>query len=118
MTENSKIRQVFQRYAELVSQGDAVAIAALYTEDAWIEDPIGTPKVVGRPAIQDFYAKGVGSGGVQMELTGPVRACKTEGAAPLKIRVPAADREMDVIDVMTFDDEGGVTSMRAFWSPD
>jgi steroid delta-isomerase len=24
---------------------------------------------------------------------------------------------MDVIDVMTFDDEGKITSMRAYWNP-
>ena len=36
------VRNVFQRYCELVTAGDFDAIASLYAEDATVEDPVGS----------------------------------------------------------------------------
>ena len=111
------VRNVFQRYCELVSAGDFEGIAALYAEDATVEDPVGSTPHRGRDAIREFYRASAGA--VRLELEGRVRSAGNEGAAAMVAR-PAANPKMRVetLDVMTFGDDGLVTSMRAFWSAD
>lgn len=111
------VRHVFQRYCELVTAGDFEAIARLYAEDATVEDPVGSTPHRGRDAIREFYRASAGS--VRLELEGRVRSAGNEGAAAMVAR-PTADARMRVetLDVMTFRDDGLVTSMRAYWSAD
>jgi steroid delta-isomerase len=118
MPDPNEIRGVLERYAKLLTAGDHRALAALYADDATIEDPIGAPLQRGADAIAKFYEASAGK--VTMKLTGPVRVAGREAAAPFRVLVgPEGQRSViDVIDVMTFDDEGKITSMRAFWSPD
>ena len=111
------IRAVFQRYCELVTKGDFEAIADLYAEDATVEDPIGSTPHRGRAAIREFYSRSVGA--VRLELEGRVRVAGREGAGAMIAR-PTADPKMriETLDAMIFDDEGRITSMRAYWSQD
>ena len=111
------VRNVFQRYCELVTAGDFAAIALLYAEDATVEDPVGSTPHRGRAAIREFYRASAGA--VRLELEGRVRSAGNEGAAAMIAR-PTADPRMRVetLDVMTFGDDGLVTSMRAYWSAD
>ena len=111
------IRAVFQRYCELVTAGDFEAVTLLYASDATVEDPIGAAPHRGRDAIREFYRASAGV--VRLELEGRVRAAGREGAAAMIAR-PNADPSMriETLDVMTFDDDGLVTSMRAYWSAD
>jgi steroid delta-isomerase len=111
------VRRVFERYCELVSAGDADAVAQLYAADAVVEDPVGSEPHRGRDAIRAFYRASAGS--VTLELEGRVRVAGSHGAAAMVAR-PKADPQVRVetLDVMTFDDEGLVTTMRAYWSAD
>jgi len=111
------VRRVFERYCELVTAGDVDAIARLYAEDATVEDPVGSTPHRGRDAIREFYRASAGS--VRLALEGRVRTAGNEGAAAMIAR-PAADPSLRVetLDVMTFRDDGLVTSMRAWWSAD
>jgi steroid delta-isomerase len=118
-TPPDQIRAIFARYVALVSAGNSGAIAELYAKDATLEDPIGAPQRRGRDAIRDFYAASAGA--AQLELSGPVRVCGREAAAPMQATLRGADGKrvfIDIIDLMTFDEDGLITSMRAFWSPD
>ncbi|HZR84030.1 MAG TPA: nuclear transport factor 2 family protein [Candidatus Binatia bacterium] len=111
------IRRVFDRYCELVTAGDFEAIALLYAEDATVEDPVGSEPHRGRDAIREFYR--ASAGGVALELEGRVRVAANAGAGAMVAR-PKADAglRVETLDVMTFDDAGLVTSMRAYWSAD
>ncbi|WP_280493898.1 nuclear transport factor 2 family protein [Nocardia farcinica] len=51
-----KIRDTIERYVELVGSGPTQGIVDLYTEDATVEDPIGTPLRRGHEAIREFYS--------------------------------------------------------------
>ncbi len=44
------------RYLELLATGGADEITALYTDDATIEDPVGSDVRRGRGAVHEFYA--------------------------------------------------------------
>ena len=111
------IRDVFQRYVELVTRGDFEAVALLYAEDATVEDPIGSPLHLGRDAIREFYRASAGM--VHLALEGRVRIAGREAAGAMIARpTGAVGMVIETLDVMTFNDHGLVTSMRAFWSPD
>ena len=49
MADADHIRRIYDRYPELLNQGDVEGIVELYAEDATIEDPIGSDLHSGRP---------------------------------------------------------------------
>lgn len=117
MPERSDIVSVCNRYVELVSEGDVDGILDLYADDCWIEDPIGTERKVGKDALREFY------GGIrQLEVNpvmtriGPVCVCGGEAAFQFRIDIDLGESTiaMTSTDTMTFDDDGRITSMRAY----
>ncbi len=118
MVDAAHIRKVFQRYVELLTDGDYEAIATLYAEDGTVEDPIGSPVHAGRDAIREFYKASAGA--TRLELSGPVRVAGVEAAAPM-VATPRTDGPpvyIDTLDAMVFGDDGLIESMRAYWSAD
>ena len=118
MPDANHIRQIYDRYPEMVSKGDVDGILELYAENATIEDPIGSDLRVGTEAIRAFYEAAAGT--ITMKRTGPVRVAGNEAATPLIALLGAEGEQqaLDIISVMTFDDAGKITSMRAWWSFD
>ena len=118
MADAEHIRRIYDRYPELLNKGDVEGIVELYAEDATIEDPIGSDLHRGRDAIRAFYRASAGS--VTMKRSGPVRVARREAATPVVVLMGPEGQQsaLDVISVMTFDEEGKITSMRAFWSMD
>jgi steroid delta-isomerase len=117
-----QIRAAFERYVTLLSAHDGEAVAALFADDAVIEDPAGSAPREGREAIRAFYVEAIGRADPTVVLTGPVRilADGTAGAAPMQSRSIRDGRPvtLDIVDVFTFDDAGRITSMRAYWGPE
>ncbi len=112
------IRSVVDQYCATFTAGDQDGYVGLYADDAWIEDPVGTPRHEGRDAIGAFFAMSRSLAEViELRLTGPVRVAAGEAAFPMQARPQIGDTTyaVDIIDVMTFDDEGKITTMRAFW---
>jgi steroid Delta-isomerase len=105
------------RYLELVANGSADDVTALYAEDATIEDPIGSELRRGRAAIHEFYAA-FESAQKQTELVS-LRVGGNEAAFLWSLTIKAGDSgtRIEPISVMTFDGDAKITSMRAFWSP-
>ena len=105
------------RYLELVANGSAADVTALYVEDATIEDPIGSELRRGRAAINEFYAA-FETMEKQTELVS-LRVGGNEAAFLWSLTIKAGDSGtvIEPISVMTFDDDAKITSMRAFWSP-
>jgi steroid delta-isomerase len=119
LPDAKQIRQLIERYPEMVTRGDVDGIVALYAEDARIEDPIGSDVLRGRDAVRRFYEASAGK--VDMRRTGPVRVAGSEAAWPLRVLIgPEGEDQqaLDIISVMAFDDAGRIESMRAFWSFD
>ncbi|NLG48009.1 SgcJ/EcaC family oxidoreductase [Gordonia sp. (in: high G+C Gram-positive bacteria)] len=110
------IKAVIENYLAAVASGDGAAVAALYAADATLEDPVGSEPHRGRDAISAFY------GGLQGEITTELlhaRVSGLEAAFSFRVVTKAGDTSyiVEPIDVMTFDDAGQITSMRAFWAP-
>ncbi|SDH70649.1 nuclear transport factor 2 family protein [Pseudomonas panipatensis] len=112
------IRRRMARYVEMVDAGDIDGILGLYADDAVIEDPVGTPALVGLQAIARFYREGLGRTEASAQLTGPVRVAGN-GCAAMPMRVDlmwnGEPCSLHVIDVMEFDDKGRIRSMKAYW---
>ncbi len=114
------IRATVDRYTSCFSAADKVAFLANFADDAWIEDPVGTPRREGKASIGEFWDQTQGmADSVELVRTGPVRVAAGEAAFPMQARPSIGGTRfcIDIIDVMTFDDAGTISTMRAFWDP-
>jgi len=105
------------RYLELVAGGTADQIVELFADDATVEDPVGGGEVhIGRHAIHGFY-KNLEAMPRETELLA-LRVAGHEAAFMFVITVGAGEGRIRIepIDVMVFDHEGRITSMKAYWS--
>jgi len=115
MADRTHIVSVCDRYVELLTAGDHEGIVALYADDAWIEDPVGSERKVGKDALRAFYATDHGVTPVMTRL-GPVCVVGNEAAFQFRIDIDLGETKiaMTSTDIMTFDDAGLITSMRAY----
>lgn len=113
------ITQNVNRYLELVGEGQPDAIADLYADDATVEDPVGGEVHIGRQAIRGFYA-GMRTGKSETNVV-TLRALGHEAAYFWGLTVDLGEggtMRIEIISVMTFDDEGKIASMKAYWGPE
>lgn len=111
------MRSVLDQYVDAMTRGDVDAIMALYADDATVEDPVGSDPRRGSDAIRELYLSAAGK--VRLELDGRVRVAANSAAAPMLGHPVGMDgMVVEIVDVMTFADDGRITSMRAYWSPD
>lgn len=106
-----------QAYIDAFNRSDYEGIAALYAEDATVEDPVGSAPKKGRAEIAAFYKMAVATG-ARLALAAPIRASHGNAAAmafDVQLNMPEGKAVIHVIDVMTFNEAGKFTSMRAFW---
>lgn len=107
------------RYLELVAAGQADAIADLYADDATVEDPVGGEVHIGRPAVRGFYG-GALPGKAETNVA-TIRALGHEAAFVWDLTIDlgeGAKMRIDIVSTMSFDDEGKITSMKAYWGPE
>ncbi|AZI35571.1 delta(5)-3-ketosteroid isomerase [Caenibius tardaugens NBRC 16725] len=116
------IRDVFKRYGEAHSAGDVDAILALFADDAVVRDPANAPEHRGKSALRAFFEAGIeASGGpIAMTLEGNVRIAGNEGAAAYIVRTINSSPvfRVDTLDVMTFNEQGLIAQMIAYWGPE
>ncbi len=117
MLSAEHIESVVHRYLDLVATGTAADVADLYAADATVEDPVGGEVHIGRGAIEGFY-KNIENAPKETELLA-LRVAGHEAAFMFAITVGAGDHRIRIepIDVMVFNSEGKVASMKAYWSP-
>lgn len=118
MPSAEQITQTVNRYLELLGDGQADEIAELYSDDATVEDPVGGEVHIGRTAIRGFYSS-LENVKAQTEVLA-LRALGSEAAFHWTLSIDFGDNGMriDIISVMTFDDEGKISSMKAYWGPE
>ena len=117
MPTAAEIRRAIESYVKFMCDSNVDGILELYADDATAEDPVGGEIQRGRDALRKFYS--LAAPNLQVEITGPIRVSGLECAVPMLAELTMNDSKsyIDVIDVMTFDEGGKITSMRAFWSP-
>jgi steroid Delta-isomerase len=105
------------RYVEAFDRDDPGMAAALYAENATVEDPLGAPLIRGREAIREFYKMAM-QAGVRLKLEGAVRGAGDSAAFPFVVVFnDAGQKRIEVIDTFRFNEAGEILEMRAFWGP-
>ena len=117
------MKDAMQAYIDTFNRADAAGIAALYADDATVEDPVGSPLKNGKAEIAAFYKMAVQTG-AKLALAAPIRASHGNAAAMafdvqlnMPAHLPQGSGVIRVIDVMTFNDAGKFSSMKAYWGP-
>ena len=118
MPSAEQINQTVTRYLDFVSTGQPDEIAALYADDATVEDPVGGEVHIGRQAIRGFYGT-LENVKAQTEVL-TLRALGNEAAFHWTLTIDSGGTGMrvDIISVMTSDDDGNIASMKAYWGQD
>lgn len=114
--DRDRILETIQSYVDLVGKGTADEILALYADGATLEDPVGSEVRTTREAIREFYAAIEPLEQESRLVTARVAEGQAAFLFELVTRVGDQTYTLAPIDVMTFDDEARITSMRAFWS--
>ena len=119
MTNENTMRAAMQEYIDAFNRSDADALIALFADDATVEDPVGTDPKEGIAAIAEFYRYAV-SLGARLKLSAPIRTSHSNSAAmafDVSLTMEQGPCVISSIDVMTFNEQGKFTSMRAYWGP-
>jgi steroid Delta-isomerase len=119
MPSAEHMTQTVNRYLELVGEGRADDVTALYAADATVEDPVGSEVHIGRQAIRGFYAsiETLKSSGEIVTL----RALGHEAAFFWRLLVDLGEggkMSIEIISTMSFDGEGKISAMKAYWGPE
>lgn len=113
------MKAAMQAYIDGFNNKDLQAITRLYADDATVEDPVGTPPKSGRTEIDEFYS-GALQTGATLKLSAPIRASHSNSAAmafEVHLNYQGQAMVIQVIDVMTFNQDGKFISMKAYWGP-
>jgi steroid delta-isomerase len=119
MPAQSQMRAVLQKYIDAFNAADAEAIIALFADDAIVEDPVGSPPRRGVAAIGEFYRSSVKLV-KRIRLAAPIRGSHANAAAMafvVQLDWEGKPCEISVNDVMTFNDDGRIATMKAYWGP-
>jgi steroid delta-isomerase len=119
MPSEKVMKEAMQAYIDGFNRSDLDGIVGLYAGDATVEDPVGKDIMQGREKIAAFYKMSLTTG-AKLKLAAPIRASHGNSAAmafDVELNMPQGRMVIRVIDVMTFNEAGQFSSMRAFWGP-
>jgi steroid delta-isomerase len=110
------IANAMQAYVDAMSGDDVEKILELYSEDAIVEDPVGSDAYVGLDAIRGFYTESIAMVS-KMELEGNPRVRGNSGACAMIAHPLGAEGSMlvETLDIMVFNEAGKITAMTAYW---
>lgn len=106
------------RYLAHHGSSDLDGVLSLFSEDAIVEDPVGTPVRRGRAAICEFYLEThARNGRLELERVGRVLVGGDEIAVHVRARFVrgAGGAGMDVIYLLRVEMDGRIGSLRAFF---
>jgi steroid delta-isomerase len=120
MPDQEAINATIDAYLAAFSRSDREGWLACFADGAWIEDPVGTPRREGKDAIGEFWDETFAMpDSVELRPLGLRVVVGPEATFTMQARpvLGGATYALDVIDHMTFDDEGRIITMRAFFDP-
>jgi steroid delta-isomerase len=115
-----RIEAVVSEYLRAGREGDREAWLDLFADDAILEDPVGTDVVRGRAELEAFWDRTLGR---TEKFDNALREVRVAGDSAaflfdLFITWKGVRYVVSPIDVQTYDADGAITSMRAYWNPD
>jgi len=118
MPTTEQMVAIVNAYVDGFERGDGEALAALFAENATVEDPVGTEPKRGIAEIREFYAASIATG-AKLELLGEPRCAADYVAFPFAVKLEWQGRKqvIEVIDTFRIDADGRIAEMRAFFGP-
>jgi steroid delta-isomerase len=114
------IQRVYEQYAAAWSRLDMDAVIGLFAPDAVVHDPVDGPALEGVEAIRGYFSQGLGFVRA-VRLSGPVRVSRDcrHAAACIEVEEQLGDevRVLEAIDVWSFDADGRISTMNAYFGP-
>lgn len=120
MPDKAQMIAAIETYCRAESEGDWDAFIALFADgdDVLHEDPVGYAKRHGREGLEEIWGMAQ-AGKVKLQLTGDVIVCGNEAMAMMRAETgPEGERRVTepIVDHFTFDEDGKITSVRAFYN--
>jgi steroid delta-isomerase len=107
-------------YLASFGASDRETYVGAFAADGWLEDPVGSPRRVGHDAIRAFWDESRSlADSIDLVALGFRVVVGNEAVLTLQARplVGGQTFALDIVDHMTFDDAGKITSLRAFFDP-
>ncbi|HEX8803445.1 MAG TPA: nuclear transport factor 2 family protein [Acidimicrobiales bacterium] len=121
MADRASIQKTIDSYMAAFTASDKEGWLSCFAEGAWIEDPVGTARRDGLGALAAFWDETHAvPDTIELRPLGITTIIGDEAAFTMQAR-PSLGGEtyaIDIIDVMTFDGEARITTMRAFFDPE
>lgn len=114
---DEQVKAGIEAYVRLVADGTGEDIVALFADDATVEDPVGTDVRSTREQLLEFYGGLSSLKRSTRMLDAKIVAGQAAFLFELVLDFGESTQTITPIDVMTFDDDGKITSMRAYWGP-
>lgn len=118
--ERDSINATIDAYMAAFSAGDRAGWLACFADGAWIEDPVSSPRRTGRDQIGAFWDEThTMPDAIELRPLGLRIVIGNEATFTMQARpvLGGATYAVDIIDHMTFDDDGRIVTMRAFFDP-
>ena len=115
MATKEEIHTLIENYVAAVGRQDLEATLAVFADDVYQEDPIGTPPNVGGiDAVRGFFERSYAMP-FSTELTGPILVTADYAAFHFTITVPLGEETMTVrvIDQIRVGADGRIAELRA-----
>jgi steroid delta-isomerase len=109
-----EIAQVVSSYMRSIERGNADEVATLFADNAIFHNPVGGDVYRGREEIRAAYRAWLDGYKPGVDL---VSLNAAGGEAAVHFQVSQDGQRIDVIDVITFDQEAKMTSLRAYYGP-
>jgi steroid delta-isomerase len=121
VSSDDVIQETIRRYQSTFSADDRDGWLALFTDDAVLEDPVGSAPHEGREAIAAFWdAVHARTERGTVRMTQGPAVCGLEAAWAFELDVTVKGRRslVGIIDHGTFAEDARIRRIRAFWGPD
>lgn len=121
MADRASIQKTIDSYLAAFTANDRAGWLDCFADDAWIEDPVGTPRRNGRDAIGAFWDEThTVPDSIELRPLGITVIIGSEAAFTMQARpnLGGETYAIDIVDVMTFNDDAKITTMRAFFEPE
>ena len=118
--DQTHMRAALQAYVDRINAGDRDGVLALFASDAVIEDPVGSPPKTGEE-IRAWFSDTIAFD-THIQPVAPIRGSHANAAAlvfDVTFQPPEGPRLLiRSLDVCTFDGEGKITILKAYWGPE
>lgn len=117
MADRATIEATVRRYAAAWAARDRGGWLRTFAESATQEDPVGSPVRRGRVEIAEFWDNAMAAYDAIDIVPRNIFVIGNEAVMEWTIAAasPRGSVEFSGVDLFTFDDEGHITSVRAFW---